>query len=92
MTEAALLRYLAVAHQGRTPSAAVAEQGTAWKNEVVAAVEARKPMLMPFWTTVRTQPDAGKLALTLARELETITRRALAALYPGQIGEKPGSA
>jgi hypothetical protein len=92
MAEAALLRYLAVAHHGRTPSAAVAEQGSSWKKEVVAAVEARKPMLTPFWTTARTQPDGGKLALTLARELEGIARRALAALYPGQISDKPGSA
>jgi len=92
MAEAALLRYLAVAHHGRTPSAAVADQGSSWKKEVLAAVEARKPMLTPFWTTARTQPDAGKLALTLGRELEGIARRALAALYPGQIAGKPGPA
>jgi hypothetical protein len=92
MVEAALLRYLAVAHHDRMTSVAVAEQSSSWKTEVGTAVEARQPMLTPFWTTARTQPDAGKLALTLARELESIARRALAALYPGRIAEKPGSA
>lgn len=85
MAEAALLRYLAVAHHGRGLLGAESEVGAFWQSVVAAAVEARKPMLTPFWTAARTQPDAGKLALTLARELETITRSALAALYPAQL-------
>ena len=92
IAEAALLRYLAVAHQGRTASAAVGEQGVLWQMEVVAAVQARKDTLTPFWTAARTQPDAGKLALTLARELEIVARRTLAGLYPAQIGPNRGSA
>lgn len=85
MAEAALLRYLAVVHHGRAPFGTVGEQASLWQQEVVAAVEARKATLNPFWTAARTQPDAGKLALILARELETITRVALARLYPAQV-------
>ena len=92
MAEAALLRYLAVAHHGRGPLGADGDVGSLWKNEVVAAVDARKPMLTPFWTAARTQPDAGKLALTLARELETITCVALAALYPAQLAQAGAAA
>jgi hypothetical protein len=88
MAEAALLRYLAVAHHGRAPLAPASE--AAWKTEVVTAVEARKPMLAPLWTAARTQPDAGKLALHLARELEGIARAALAALYPAHLA-RPGA-
>ena len=90
MAEAALLRYLAVAHHGRVPVATLAEID--WKTEVVAAVEARKPLLTPLWFAARTQPDAGKLALNLARELEAIARRTLAALYPAHLARPPGSA
>jgi hypothetical protein len=81
MVEAALLRYLAVAHYGRGASDASGELRPFWKSEVVAAVEARKAMLTPFWTAARTQPDAGRLALALARELETLARQVLAALH-----------
>ena len=82
MTEAALLRYLAVVHYGRGPAGAESELRRSWKSEVVAAVEARKAFLVPFWTAARTQPDSGRLALALARELEAIVRKVLAALYP----------
>jgi hypothetical protein len=81
MVEAALLRYLAVAHYGRGAAGASGELRPFWKSEVVAAVEARKAMLTPFWTAARTQPDAGRLALALARELETLARQVLAALH-----------
>jgi hypothetical protein len=50
---------------------------------VVAAVEAHKPWLAPFWTTARTQPDDARSA-ALARELETIGRKLLETLYPPQ--------
>jgi hypothetical protein len=85
MVEAALLRYLAVAHYGRGPAGAASEVHPSWKDEVVAAVEARKAMLTPFWTTARTLPDAGKVALALAAELENVMRIVFAALYPGQL-------
>jgi hypothetical protein len=82
MVEAALLRYLAVAHYGRGPAGAEDEPQPSWKSEVVAAVETRKTFLPPFWTAARTQPDSGRLGMALARELETIARKVLAALYP----------
>ena len=78
MVEAALLRYLAVAHYGRADE----ELRPAWKNEVQAAVEAHKGFLTPYWTAARTQPDAGRLAMALARELEGIARKVLSKLYP----------
>ena len=81
MTEAALLRYLAVAHFDRGP-ADDGELRPSWKGEVVAAVESRKEMLTPFWVGARNQPDTGKLALAMGRELETTARKVLCALYP----------
>lgn len=81
MVEAALLRYLAVAHWGRWPTDTQDEMALRWKAEVVSAVEQRKPMLEPFWGMARTQPDAGRLALALGNELENVTGRVLAALY-----------
>jgi hypothetical protein len=79
-----LLRYLAVAHHGRGPADA-GMPGPYWKSEVVAAVDARAAMLAPFWTAARTQPDGGRLALRLARELETIARDVLAAIYRPEV-------
>jgi hypothetical protein len=90
MAEAALLRYVAVAHHGRRPLGASSE--VTWKMEVVAAVDARKATLTPLWAAARTQPEPDKLALKLARELEAMARRALAGLYPAQIGQSSGSA
>lgn len=84
MVEAALLRYLAVVHYGRGPAGDGSELRPFWKGEVVAAVESNKTLLTPFWTAVRTQPDAARLALALSRELEAITRKVFAGLYPAQ--------
>ncbi|NPC54096.1 DUF3482 domain-containing protein [Caenimonas soli] len=81
MVEAALLRYLAVAHYGRGPAGAEGELQQFWKSDVVAAVEARETFLPPFWTAARTQPDSGRLAMALAHELETIARKVLGSLY-----------
>jgi hypothetical protein len=92
MVEAALLRYLAVAHYGRGAADASGELRPYWKSEVVAAVEARKAMLTPVWTAARTQPDAGRLALALARELETLARQVLAALHRAPAMQAPKTA
>jgi hypothetical protein len=83
MVEAALLRYLAVAHYDRGPAGAGNELRPFWKSDVVAAVEAHKPWLAPFWTTARTQPGDAQTA-ALARELETIGSKLLETLYPPQ--------
>jgi len=82
ITEAALLRYLAVAQHGRAPDGSPDELASAWKAQVVAAVEAHREQLTPFWNAVRTQPDAGRLAGGFIRELETIARQVLDRLYP----------
>ena len=73
LAEAALLRYLAVVHHDRGP----AEMPTSWPGEVVAAVEAHRDRLAPFWAAARTQPDPARLASALARELEAIARQVL---------------
>ncbi|GEM_PF-527951 len=84
MAEAALLRYLAVAHYGRGAAGAADELTPFWTADVVAAVEAHRDRLTPFWVAARTQPDAGKLAAALGRDLEATTREVLARLYPAR--------
>jgi hypothetical protein len=84
MVEAALLRYLAVVHYGRGPAGAANELLPFWKNDVVAAVAARKGWLTQFWTAARAQPDEVETA-ALARELEAMARRVLETLYPPRL-------
>jgi hypothetical protein len=84
ITEAALLRYLAVAHHGRPRGGSADELAPAWQAEVVAAVEAHREQLATFWNAVRTQPDVGRLAGGFIRELETIARRVLDRLSPSR--------
>ena len=48
MAEAALLRYLAVAHYGRGPIGAEGELRPFWKSDVVVAVEARRSLPAAF--------------------------------------------
>ena len=83
MVEAALLRYLAVAHYGRGPAGSGDELRPFWKSDVVAAVETHRAALVPFWTAARAQQDEGQVA-ALSGELETIARKLLATLYPPQ--------
>jgi hypothetical protein len=82
MAEAALLRYLAVAHYGRGAAGSADELTPFWSADVVAAVEAHRERLTPFWVAARTQPDPGRLATALGRELEATAREVLARLYP----------
>jgi hypothetical protein len=79
LVEAALLRYLAVAHEGR--GAPDPGEPPSWKAEVVAAVEAHKAWLLPFWAATRAQPDTVQAA-ALSLEVETVASRILEALYP----------
>lgn len=81
LVEAALLRYLAVAHQGRAARSAGSPIRPFWKADVVAAVQAHAAWLAPFWARARTQADPEQAA-ALARELETIALRVLETLYP----------
>lgn len=82
LAQAALLRYLAVAHHGRGPAGAGDTLNPFWQRDVAAAVQAASARITPFWSAARTQPDAGRLAQALARELEAVARQVLAALYP----------
>jgi hypothetical protein len=83
MVEAALLRYLAVAHYGRGPAGSGDELRPFWKSDVVAAVETHKASLAPLWISARMRQDEGQ-TMALARELETIARELLDTLYPPQ--------
>lgn len=75
-TEGLLLAYLAVAHRGLREE----REGppAAWRSEVVAAVEARRPELAARWQQARTAPEAAAAAAALAGELESIARGLLA--------------
>lgn len=81
LVEAALLRYLAVAHHGRAAGGSASPIRPFWKAEVVASVQAHSAWLAPFWAGARAQADPGHEA-ALARELETIAMRVLDTLYP----------
>lgn len=78
LAEAALLRYLAVVHHDR----GLRELPPSWPADVVAAVEAHRDRLAPFWVAARTQPDPARLASALARELEAIAREVLRKVHP----------
>jgi hypothetical protein len=82
LTEAALLRYVAVVHHGRWRGAAGSEVSAAWREPVVAAVEAHRARLEPFWTAARTQAEPVRLVSTLAKELEAVVRGVLEAIDP----------
>jgi hypothetical protein len=84
MTEAALLRYLAVAQHGRGSAGDADEMPAAWTADVVAAVDAHRERLAPLWAAARSQPEPGRLISVLARELETIARKVLATLFPAR--------
>ncbi len=83
MTEAALLRYLAVIHVRRGgPDGEGSEIQPAWRSEVVAAVERRSGDLKEQWAAARSgvqmlDPLAGLVAL-----LEAIALSVLRQLYP----------
>lgn len=78
LTENLLLAYLAVAHRGmRDPDAG---PPAAWRSEVVAAVEARRPELVQRWQQARGAPDAAAAVAPLATELESLARGLLARL------------
>ena len=84
LVEAALLRYLAAAHEGRGLAVDAHGELPSWKAEVVAAVEAHKAWLVPFWAAARVQPDTVQ-ATALSLEVETVATRILDALYPPRL-------
>jgi hypothetical protein len=77
LAEAALLRYVAIAHWARGAT----EVDERWKAEVTSRVQAERPILAGYWNAARTQP-ADKLLQPLARELDRMTKAVLMHMYP----------
>ncbi|MBL8346205.1 MAG: GTPase domain-containing protein [Rubrivivax sp.] len=89
LTEAALLRYLAVAHYGRGRGDwAEAEAPPHWPAAVAAALTARKETFERLWKSRserQPEPDEGaRLAAALQPMLAEVLRETLARLYPQQ--------
>ncbi len=87
LLEAALLRYLAVAHFGRGRGEwARAETPPHWKPAVEAALAAQAPALAALWDSRDAQAGADELAARLTPPLRTrveqLLRTLLAQLYP----------
>ena len=89
MTQAALLRYLAITHAANAehagPDGADAQEHgdpSAWRAEVAAALESQRVPLQPLWAAARI--DAADVAskAALASVLETAMRKVLRRLYP----------
>jgi hypothetical protein len=76
LAEAALLRYVAIAHWSRGAT----EVDGRWKAEVTSRVQAERPILAGYWSAARTQP-ADKLLQPLARELERVAKAVLMHMY-----------
>ena len=78
--EAAVLRYLAVAHFGRGRGAwAQSEAPAQWRAVVVEALAPSRPVLAALWTE---RSDEATMAKALQAVLTQTCRQALATLYP----------
>jgi hypothetical protein len=78
--EAALLRYLAVAHFGRGRGPwAQSEAPAQWRAVVDAALAPRRPVLAALWTE---RSDEATTATALQEVLAPTCRQVLATLYP----------
>jgi hypothetical protein len=87
LAEAALLRYLAVAHYGRGRGEwAEAEAPPHWPAAVAVSVDARKEAFERLWKSRserQPEPDeAARLAAALQPLLAEVLRETLARLYP----------
>ena len=83
MVEAALLRYLAVAHFGRGRGDwAQGESPPHWKDVIAAALAPRREALATIWANRGDDEEPGALALALLPVLEGAARAALERLYP----------
>jgi hypothetical protein len=79
LVEAALLRYVAIAHWARGYRSIDEE----WRAAVFTRVQAQRALLAGFWNTARTQPDSQeKLLRPLAQELEAMARAVLIDISP----------
>ena len=86
MTEAGLLRYLAVIHFGRGADPGGSGDGNEirpeWRSEVVAAVERRSTDLKDQWAAARARQQVLEPAAALVGTLEAIALSVLRQLYP----------
>jgi len=97
MVEAALLRYLAVAHFGRGRGQwAEGEAPPHWREVVAHALVPHRDPLQALWRSRGQQFEAGsdedRLAVALQPLLRAATRRSLERLYPGAWTEAAAAA
>ena len=78
IVEAALLRYVAIVHWAR----GVEEPDARWRGEVVARVQAEKPLLAGYWNTARSEPNPDRLVPALAQQLDEAARAVLKHINP----------
>jgi len=78
VAEASLLRYVAIVHWAR----GVQQPDARWKAEVVARMQAAKPLYAGYWNTARTQTEVDRLVEPLAGELESAARAILKRVNP----------
>lgn len=81
--EAALLRYLAVAHFGRGRGQwAHSEAPDRWREVVAEVLAAQRPALAALWSARDARPDEAATASALCALLQASSRAVLARLYP----------
>ena len=86
MVEAALLRYLAVAHFGRgRGNWAQGESPPHWKDVIARSLAPHREGLAAIWANRGDDEQPGALALALRPVLERAARSALDQLYPGSL-------
>jgi 50S ribosome-binding GTPase/Domain of unknown function (DUF3482) len=86
MVEAALLRYLAVAHFGRGRGDwAQGESPPHWKDVIAQALAPQREMLAVVWANRGDGDEAESLTLALQPLLDRAARAALEQLYPGAL-------
>lgn len=96
IVEAALLRYLAVAHFGRgRGSWAEGEAPAHWRETVTAALTPHQATLEGLWASRADRLDAADDRERLSQALQPLMRAAaidvLAALYPAEAAALPAS-
>jgi len=86
MVEAALLRYLAVAHFGRGRGDwSLGESPPHWKEVIALALAPQRDALAAIWAERGDDADPQLLAAALRPVLESAARSALEQLYPGAL-------
>ena len=83
LTRSALLRYLAVAHDGRGRGDYVqSEHPSFWKSAVARAVESRRDEIMAIWGWGERPADLDRVSAALQPVLTTMAAELLAQFYP----------